>query len=100
MDSLKTFKPSDVDISNYLIGSDLKVSEYETLACNIIDISLIKNEWLPFSFKEYSELCDCEASNDDRVMLDLFVKKNLLTFEDDKYLVTLKMLEIYSDFLK
>lgn len=81
-------KPKDINISNGLVGSELKKSEKETIACNIIVISRKNNnDWLEFTFDEYSNLCQHKVTESERHVLDEFVSDGLLTCDNGKYIV-------------
>jgi hypothetical protein len=56
MKLIDTVKPSDINISNDLMGSNFNKYEKEIIAKNIIIISKKnKNKWFEFSFKEYKK---------------------------------------------
>jgi len=84
-------KPSEIDISNELIGSALNKTEREVVARNIIIICLNSDDtWIPFSWKDYRNLCSHEIAEEsmEKNYLDLFVEMKLLSFADEKYQVT------------
>lgn len=84
----KTIKPRNFDISRGLIGSLLMNSEKETVARNIIVLSLANNnEWLDFSWKNYQEKSNHHPSGEELNILKSFVKEGLMNFEDNKFII-------------
>ena len=80
--------PSDIDISNGLVGSALGNSEKETIACNIIFLCRERGDaWQTFSWSDYRHYCKHEVTGEERVVLDGFVKDKLLSFDDGLYKV-------------
>lgn len=86
MTSRISVNPSEIDISNELCGSALGRSEKETIACNIIAIcrGQGKNHWIGFSWDGYCQLCSHEVTNEEKAVLDEFVKNGLLSFDDEE----------------
>ena len=81
-------KPQDIDTSNSLCGSELRKSEKETIARNIILISRKNdNEWLEFTFDEYKKRCRHNVTEGEKDVLDELVNDGLLTCNDDKYVI-------------
>jgi len=74
-------RPSDIDISNGLCGSDLGNSEKETIACNVISISQQQGDgWFSFTWDTYVAACSHEVTMGERDILDAFVEEGLLSF--------------------
>ena len=57
--SIKIFKPNEVNINTGLFGSKFNRREFETIALNIVLISMnSENQWIDFSKKDYQEMCN------------------------------------------
>jgi len=81
-------KPQDIDVSSDLCGSELRKSEKETIACNIILISRKNdNEWLEFTFDEYKNRCQHNVTESEKSVLDELVSDKLLICNYRKYAV-------------
>jgi hypothetical protein len=88
MTELIKVKPSEFDISQGLCGSSLRKSEKETIARNIILNSERRGDkWMPFTWRDYSELCQHEVSRDEKDILDGFVADGLLVLDETGYYV-------------
>ncbi|MDF2866228.1 MAG: hypothetical protein K0R72_1046 [Clostridia bacterium] len=95
------FFPKDVNISNGLMGSKLRRSEFETIARNLVIVSRVKNEWLEnFTLAEYKKRCSHTVSDREIVELNSMVDEGFLKIKDGTYMFTTKMFEVYRDFIK
>jgi len=80
--------PSEIDIRGGLVGSALGNSEKETIACNIIFICEENGDnWFNFSWQDYRQHCVHNVTDDERIVLDEFVRDKLLSFDDGLYKV-------------
>ena len=99
-DSIQNFKPSDIDISSRLCGSDFNKSELETIASNIIIISKgAGDKWAEFSWEEYKKLCNHQVTDEEGLVLLEMVERGYLDFEEGRFSVNLRFLRIISAFL-
>ncbi len=89
-------KPSGIDISNHLIGSNLNNSEKETIARNIILIGQKNGDkWPEITFAQYGELCTHKVTDSEESVLNALVSMGFLSCDNgvyrvlDKFIVTL-----------
>lgn len=81
-------KPSDVEFTDYLWGSDFNNCEKESIAGNVIRISQWNDDqWFDFSWEDYKRLCKHNVTEAERSYLDGFVEQGLLSFDGEKYSV-------------
>lgn len=115
MKNLTELLPDHINLKSDFMGSDFKNREAEIIAKNIVVIQKKINpkQWTPFSFKEYSELCDHEVGDSEKKVLEAMVNGgkpvwNTSTYlepgylgkNEDHYHVTSKFLKVISKFLK
>lgn len=99
-------KPSEINMSNWLIGSNFKSSEKESLAINIIKLSVKNNDkWIEFTEEEFKEKCGYEPGSWELFFLTRH-RESMLCMEfieetiHGKYRITNQFLDVVSDFLK
>lgn len=82
----QTVRPSEINISNRLVGSRLGKSEYETVACSIVILSRRRDDsWFSFTWEDYRLHCDHKVTNGERAILDAFVEDGLLKCNNGIY---------------
>lgn len=98
--TLSEVPPTAIDISTDLIGSPLKKSEAETIACNIIVLSRWHGGWFSFSWEEYQQLCKHDVTLSEKTYLDQFISQGMLSFVNGKYTPTDKFIQTLKQFVK
>jgi hypothetical protein len=94
-------KPSDFDTKDHFWNSPCKKCELEAVARNIIIISKkISDLWLPFSWNDYKKRCSHEVSYGEISILNDFVRRDVLDFDGENFLVNDRFIETLKQFLK
>lgn len=98
--SISMFKPSEVDISNGLCGSDFNNSELETIARNIIIVSKKSgDQWIEFSCEDYQRLCNHQVTAWELWYLNEMKEKGYLDFKGGKFSINRRFLDVVGMFL-
>lgn len=98
--SKDNFNPSDVNIHNYLCGSNFRKSEFETIATNIIIVSIESGDkWFDFSWEDYKKLCSHQVTTLELDFLNQMVEKGFLNFKEGKFSVNSTFKEIIKEFV-
>lgn len=96
---LTMIKPSEV--KKPLMDSVWQNCERETVAENILKLARRrhKDRWDPFSWSDYVDFCDHTPSSGEKAILDEFVEKGYLDEEDDDYVFTQKIIDVYMQYV-
>jgi hypothetical protein len=99
MANVRLLKPSEVDISNGLCGSDFGDSDMETIARNIVILSKKSNDqWTPFSFEQYALGCTHKVSTAEyNILLQMF-KSGYLEHSNGVFSITNAFLNVLYPF--
>lgn len=95
-------RPSDFN-NHGLIGSNLRNSEKETLAGNIITISKMNDDnWLEFTFEDYKRFCAPRTNfRGEEAVLNALVKDDgILDKVGEKYSVNENFFRVLAKFIK
>ncbi len=96
-------KPSGFNIKSHLIGSNLNKSEKETVARNVIVISLRNGDaWFDFTFEDYMDACgrDRSFAGEEACLNDLVHEDGVLTKTGNVYSVNEKFFRTLAKFIK
>jgi len=97
---IEIVKPSNIDISNYFFSTPFRRIEKETVARNIVIIS--KNngdQWISFSFDEYSDLSEHEVTMEEQGCLNGMARDGFLSFDGEKYNIESSFIEAISEYI-
>ncbi len=98
--SISIFKPDEVNIKNGLFGSSFNKREFETIAFNIVLISVNSgNQWINFSEEDYQEMCSHDVTPFELMLLNEMADRGFLDLNDGKFSVNLKFLGLLSEFV-
>jgi hypothetical protein len=99
----ETVKPSDFIINGDLMGSMLRKSEKETIARNIIVISLKNGDgWFDFTFADYKAHCAPRTyfSGEESYLNELVAENKILDKNGDVYSVNENFFRVLAQFIK
>lgn len=96
--NISSVRPSDFNTGDHFWDSPFRDSNLETLARNIILISVrLGNVWTPFTWEEYRSQCKCQVSLMD---LNTMVNKGYLDFKGNKFSVNDRFIVALKKFMK
>ena len=101
---VKSCKPSDINVSNSLVGSGFNKSELEGNATLFIEVCK-KNgdEWLELTPQEYASLRQAQGSNIQdglaTIILKDFVSRGYMNENDGKYSINNKFIGVVASFI-
>jgi hypothetical protein len=95
-------KPHQFDTSRSFMDLVWQHSETETIARNIVLISTQQNseEWTPFTWERYSQLCTHKVGAGERDILEQLVRGNYLDKVGEQYSVTDRFIEAITKYVK
>jgi len=93
-------KPSDIDISGHLMGSGFRNNERETIARNIILISLWNGDsWSPFTEEAYKQRCKHNVTKNELDCLHGMFEESVLSMDGHEYDVADIFFIAFKDFI-
>ena len=96
-----TIKPSDFQIRDHLWNSPFQNCEKEIVARNLILISQWNDDkWFDFTWDEYAKRCKHRVTYGERVILDNFVRKFLLSCDNGVYVIKNAFIQKLAQFIK